>query len=279
MADDTSRRTAATTSSWATTALSLTCSDNLLGTGLTYTAATTSRGPRSVTASTRRRRQRHDPAPAPERHRHRRHGQRHASTRGPTTTWCSATTARSRGDIDAGLLPLNSRIRPCTRSPTRRSSRRTPDGGGNDLIYGDEVAEAATDGDDIVIAGQGADTAFGGGADDDLIGGHNVAGGHDAGDDLDGGSGVDVIAGDNAASCGPARPLSDQFRTLSGPTMYDSAGARWSRPTPGPTRPGPASGSSARSTTRPPRPRARPATTTSPAAPRTTASSANSATT
>ena len=102
--------------------------------------------------------------------------------------------------------------------------------GGPDLIFGDDgtiaspTAEAATDGQDIVIAGQGSDTVFGGGADDDLIGGHNVAGGHDAGDDLDGGSGHDVIAGDNAAVLRTGSPVSDQFRTLAGQAMYDSAG-------------------------------------------------------
>ena len=73
-----------------------------------------------------------------------------------------------------------------------------------------------------MIAGQGADTAFGNGKDDDLIGGHNVAGGHDAGDDLDGGSGVDVVMGDNARVLRTGSSLSDQVRTLSGPTMYDS---------------------------------------------------------
>ncbi len=48
-----------------------------------------------------------------------------------------------------------------------------------------------------VIGGQDA-TAHGGTGDDDLIGGHNVAGGSDAGDFIDGGAGNDVIAGDNA---------------------------------------------------------------------------------
>ena len=86
--------------------------------------------------------------------------------------------------------------------------------------------------------------------------------------------------GDNARVLRTGSTLSDQFRTLSGPTMYDSAGEpAGQRRTPGPTRPGPASGSSARSTTRTPRPPAPWATTTSPAAPRTTGSSASSATT
>ena len=49
------------------------------------------------------------------------------------------------------------------------------------------------------------DTIYGGDGDDDIIGGHNVAGGLDSDDRLDGGAGNDVIAGDNAFICRRSR--------------------------------------------------------------------------
>lgn len=127
------------------------------------------------------------------------------------------------GDIRVELLPLNTPVNQHRFAYTSIFTQNA-DGGGSDLIYGDEVTEASTDGDDIIIAGQAHDVAFGGGANDDLIGGHNVAGGHDTGDDLDGGIGVDVITGDNAQVVRTGSAVFDIFRTLSGSTLYNDLG-------------------------------------------------------
>ena len=61
------------------------------------------------------------------------------------------------------------------------------DGGGNDVIYGDQ-------GDDIILGQQGDDRIYGGAGEDDIIGGHNVIGGADGNDFIDGGDQADVIS-------------------------------------------------------------------------------------
>src|SRR5262249_25536631 len=77
---------------------------------------------------------------------------------------------------------------------------------------------------DIIIAGQDIDTVFGEGADDDIIGGHNVPDGQDTGDNLDGGTGVDVITGDNAAVLRTGASFDPRFQTLTGSTIFDTNG-------------------------------------------------------
>jgi Ca2+-binding RTX toxin-like protein len=72
---------------------------------------------------------------------------------------------------------------------------------------------------------QGADTIFGGQGDDDIIGGHNVAGGADAGDAIDGGAGDDVILGDNGTiyrteENGTVLTVDNRMRALEGTTIY-----------------------------------------------------------
>ena len=100
-----------------------------------------------------------------------------------------------------------------------------PDAGGaGDLIYGDEVVAADSDGDDIILGQQGSDTIYGGAGDDDIIGGHNVSGGYDAGDRLDGQAGNDVIAGDNAIILRRGNSISPRIRVLSGVSIYDGDG-------------------------------------------------------
>jgi Ca2+-binding RTX toxin-like protein len=64
------------------------------------------------------------------------------------------------------------------------------DGGGNDLIYGNQ-------GDDTILGQQGNDRLFGEAGEDDLTGGHNVVGGADGDDTIDGGTNADVVLGDN----------------------------------------------------------------------------------
>src|SRR5690606_36294105 len=68
---------------------------------------------------------------------------------------------------------------------------------------------------------QGDDVVFGGAGDDDLIGGHTVAGGYDGSDVLDGGLGDDVLVGDNAIVLRTGSPLSPRVRVLAGPTLHD----------------------------------------------------------
>ncbi len=97
------------------------------------------------------------------------------------------------------------------------SSTSTTDGGG-------DTAHGGT-GNDSILGGQGADNLFGDEGDDDLTGGHNVAGGADAADSIDGGAGKDVIAGDNASIVRHAGGSSRTTRTLLGATLYNSAGA------------------------------------------------------
>ncbi len=125
--------------------------------------------------------------------------------------------------IDRQQLPMN---QPIATHPFVFTSIFTQgaDGGGNDIIFGDEVIEAVTDGQDIVIGGQGDDQIAGGGADDDLIGGHNIAGGHDGSDVIDGGSAVDAIVGDNASVLRTGTALSFRLRVLDDDVIYDSNG-------------------------------------------------------
>ena len=77
----------------------------------------------------------------------------------------------------------------------------------------------AGDGNDIVMGQQGADLIFGQQGDDDLIGGHNVAGGLDAADTIDGGTGDDVIVGDNGTIVRNPGVRSPRFVTPSGATV------------------------------------------------------------
>ena len=119
----------------------------------------------------------------------------------------------SRG-VDARLLPLATLSDAF--SFTSIDTLAT-DGGGADRIH-------AGDGQDIVLGGQGADWIWGQAGDDDIIGGHNVAGGNDTGDVIDGGSGNDAIAGDNAIILRRGDAQSPRFRTLPGGTLYDGNG-------------------------------------------------------
>ena len=91
-----------------------------------------------------------------------------------------------------------------------------------------------------MIGGQGADRITGGDGNDDLIGGHNVAGGSDTGDMIDGGAGNDWIAGDNADLCAPAAASARASARSSAPSIFDdqrpgrsSAPAVAGRPEPG----------------------------------------------
>ena len=74
----------------------------------------------------------------------------------------------------------------------------------------------------MLFRSQGADKILGGDGDDDLMGGHNVAGGADGNDTIDGGAGDDAIAGDNAKitrrTVGVTDPIVRGLAT--GGTMY-----------------------------------------------------------
>ena len=82
-----------------------------------------------------------------------------------------------------------------------------------------------------MLGGQGADRITGGDGDDDLIGGHNVAGGSDAGDFIDGGAGNDWIAGDNADLLRTGTPPRARASACCSATaIYDALGHRPGRP-------------------------------------------------
>jgi Ca2+-binding RTX toxin-like protein len=86
--------------------------------------------------------------------------------------------------------------------------------GGPDTIYGEG-------GEDIIIGGQGGDAIYAGTEDDDVIGGHTVAGGWDGGETIDGGTGNDVIVGDNGIVLRRGDDVSRIMRTLPG-AIYDA---------------------------------------------------------
>lgn len=121
---------------------------------------------------------------------------------------------RVDGNVQGSFLPLSTLTPAFTFTAIDTHS---DDLGGADIIHGEG-------GEDILLGQQGADVIHGGDDDDDLIGGHNVAGGHDGGDRLDGGSGDDVIAGDNASVLRRGDTLSQRFRVLSGGIIYDQNG-------------------------------------------------------
>src|SRR5262249_29958913 len=102
------------------------------------------------------------------------------------------------------------------------SDTANTDAGGNPLGGSDTVYAGA--GKDIVLGGQAGDLLHGEADDDDLIGGHNVAGGQDGNDTLDGGLGQDVVAGDNAEVLRRGDALSPRVRVLSGAVLYDANG-------------------------------------------------------
>jgi Ca2+-binding RTX toxin-like protein/subtilisin-like proprotein convertase family protein len=118
-----------------------------------------------------------------------------------------------KGRVDASGLPFGA-LGPFTFTSI---DTQAADLGGDDIIHGG-------DGDDILIGGQGADTIYGDAGDDDIIGGHNVAGGQDTGDSLDGGTGNDVITGDNAVVLRRVDALNPRFRALIGTLIYDALG-------------------------------------------------------
>ncbi|MES1246856.1 MAG: hypothetical protein ABUS54_04190, partial [Actinomycetota bacterium] len=72
----------------------------------------------------------------------------------------------------------------------------------------------------IVIGGQGNDVINTGSGDDDIVGGHNVAGGQDGSDRIDAGAGNDVVAGDNAFILPNGLHTNPLDRTLTGDTIY-----------------------------------------------------------
>ncbi len=98
--------------------------------------------------------------------------------------------------------------------------------GGDDTLHAGSVAAANdTDtGNDIVLGQQGGDTIFGSGGDDDIYGGHNVAGGDDGGDTIDAGAGRDVVVGDNGVIERTASADNPRFAVLEGSALY---GADW----------------------------------------------------
>ncbi len=90
-----------------------------------------------------------------------------------------------------------------------------------DVLAGANDVILAGAGRNVVFGGQGSDTIVALGGDDDLVGGHSVAGGQDAGDRIDGGGGNDVIAGDNALVLRlPADSTSLRIRTLTSGQIY-----------------------------------------------------------
>lgn len=103
----------------------------------------------------------------------------------------------------------------------------------------------AGDGNDIVMGQQGADAIFGQQGDDDLIGGHNVAGGLDAADTIDGGAGDDVLLGDNGTivrtpGARSPRMVTPNGATLPGQTVHSAYNSNFdpSVTAPAPTAPG-----------------------------------------
>ena len=96
---------------------------------------------------------------------------------------------------------------------------------GNDTLYGGSLATLDTDtGKNILLGQQGSDTIYGGGSDDDIYGGHNVANGTDAGDFIDGAAGNDVIVGDNGLIEHTSAATDPRFAVLQGQLLYDSNG-------------------------------------------------------
>ena len=96
---------------------------------------------------------------------------------------------------------------------------------GDDTIHGGSLTTLDTDtGGNILLGQQGSDTIYGGGADDDIHGGHNVADGTDAGDAIDGGAGNDVILGDNGSIERTASATDPRFTVLEGTLIYDDDG-------------------------------------------------------
>ena len=93
-----------------------------------------------------------------------------------------------------------------------------PNAGAGDLIY-------AGEGTTSCWASRAADTIYGEDGDDDLIGGHNVAGGLDTDDAIDGGGGNDVIAGDNAYVYRQLSLLDPRHRSLTGTQIYGTTAA------------------------------------------------------
>ena len=88
---------------------------------------------------------------------------------------------------------------------------------GNDTIYGGSLAALDTDtGKNIILGQQGRDIIYGGGSDDDIYGGHNVAKGTDDGDFIDGGAGNDVILGDNGLIERSVAARDSRFAVLEG---------------------------------------------------------------
>ncbi|MEH6586717.1 MAG: hypothetical protein V7720_09160, partial [Halioglobus sp.] len=131
--------------------------------------------------------------------------------------------------IDRQLLPMSMAV---ADHPFAFSSIFTTNqyGGGDDVIYGDNFITVdtnsvlPTDGEDILMGQQGMDTIFGGSRNDDLWGGHNVAGGHDSDDRLDGGSDDDVILGDNGEILRRGDSISPRYRELLGEEIYNIQG-------------------------------------------------------
>ncbi|HEX4999276.1 MAG TPA: LEPR-XLL domain-containing protein, partial [Terriglobia bacterium] len=96
---------------------------------------------------------------------------------------------------------------------------------GNDTIYGGSLAVLDTDtGKNILLGQQGADTIYGGGGDDDIYGGHNVADGSDGADFIDGAAGNDVILGDNGLIERTDSATDPRFTVLTGQRIYDGSG-------------------------------------------------------
>lgn len=91
------------------------------------------------------------------------------------------------------------------------------DGAGSDTIHGGAD-------DDYILGQQGSDLLFGDGGDDDIWGGHNVAGGVDGGDRMDGGLGDDVLLGENGTIIRRGDAISLRVRVLVGPVLYTTNG-------------------------------------------------------
>ena len=184
------------------------------------------------------------------------------------------------GAIDTALLPVHL---PFGAHPFSWTSinTTTSDGGDADLIRGNA-------GDDVIVGGQGADKLLGDDGNDDIIGGQTGAltalvlgaaltisaragaGGSDTGDTIDAGAGNDWVEGDNGILLRTGSALSPRYRVLNGQTIFDANGTR---PGDGGLAERPVRERGAlRRALRPGgrRSRASSATTTSPAAPRTT---------
>ena len=96
---------------------------------------------------------------------------------------------------------------------------------GADTLYGGSLAVLDTDtGKNILLGQQDEDTIYGGGSDDNIYGGHNVANGTDTGDFIDGGAGNDVILGDNGLIERTAGAQDRRFAVLQGDLIYNDSG-------------------------------------------------------